>query len=75
MNTLPTILVVDDEVRCLETLQRILEDDFDIKIASNIDEAKRSCSRSGCRLSCAINACRILVASSFSSRYVNNGQR
>jgi len=41
MSTLPTILIVDDEVRSLETLQRILEDDFDIKIASGIDDAKR----------------------------------
>ncbi len=39
MNTLPTILVVDDEVRSLETLRRILEDDFDVMLAANVDEA------------------------------------
>lgn len=37
---LPTILIVDDEIRGLETLQRILEDDFDIKTAATIGEAE-----------------------------------
>lgn len=41
MNTLPTILIVDDEVRSLETLQRILEDEFDVKTASTVDEAEK----------------------------------
>lgn len=41
MNILPTILIVDDELRSLETLQRILEDDFDVKTASTIEEAER----------------------------------
>ncbi len=41
MSTLPTILIVDDEVRGLETLQRILEDDFDVKTASTTGEAER----------------------------------
>jgi len=41
MNTLPTILVVDDELRSLETLQRILEDDFEVKTASTINEAEQ----------------------------------
>jgi len=41
MSRLPTILIVDDEVRSLETLQRILDDDFDIKTASTIDQAER----------------------------------
>ncbi len=39
MSTLPTILIVDDEERGLETLQRILEDDFDVKTASTTEEA------------------------------------
>ncbi len=41
MNRLPTVLIVDDEVRSLETLQRILEDDFDVKTADNVDAARR----------------------------------
>lgn len=38
--TLPTVLIVDDEVRGLETLQRILDDDFDVKTASTIEQAR-----------------------------------
>ncbi len=37
--TLPTVLIVDDEVRGLETLQRILDDDFDVKTAATIADA------------------------------------
>jgi two-component system response regulator HupR/HoxA len=37
--TLPTILVIDDEVRSLESLERILSDDFDVKTAATIGEA------------------------------------
>ena len=40
MSTLPTVLVVDDEVRSLESLQRILGEEFDVKIASNVIEAE-----------------------------------
>ncbi len=39
--TSPTLLIVDDEVRSLETLRRILEDDFDVKTAVTVDEAER----------------------------------
>ncbi|WP_456404674.1 sigma-54-dependent transcriptional regulator [Thiolapillus sp.] len=38
---LPTLLIIDDEVRSLETLRRILEDDFDVKTASTPDEAEK----------------------------------
>ena len=38
---LPTILVVDDEIRSLESLARILSDDFDVKTAATIGEAPR----------------------------------
>lgn len=41
MNALPTILIVDDEMRSLETLKRILEEDFDVKVASTTHEAKQ----------------------------------
>lgn len=41
MSTLPTVLVVDDELRSLETLRRILEDDFDVKTALTIPEAEK----------------------------------
>ena len=40
MKTLPTVLIVDDEVRSLESLERILGEDFDVKIASNVQEAE-----------------------------------
>jgi len=40
MSTLPTVLIVDDEIRSLESIQRILADEFDVKIASNVDEAE-----------------------------------
>jgi two-component system, NtrC family, response regulator HupR/HoxA len=40
MNTLPTILIVDDEVRSLESLQRILEDDFEVMTAASVKEAE-----------------------------------
>ncbi|MGO9171360.1 MAG: sigma-54-dependent transcriptional regulator [Rhodomicrobium sp.] len=40
MNPLPTILVVDDEVRSVEALERILEDDFDVKKATSVAEAE-----------------------------------
>ncbi len=40
MNTLPTLLVVDDEVRSLETLKRILEDDFEVMTAENTERAE-----------------------------------
>ncbi|MDQ7002686.1 MAG: sigma-54 dependent transcriptional regulator [Ghiorsea sp.] len=36
---LPSILLVDDEIRVLESLQRLLEDDFDVHIATSPDEA------------------------------------
>ncbi len=41
MSSLPTVLIVDDEVRSLETLQRILEDDFDVKTAESVTQARR----------------------------------
>ena len=41
MSRRPTVLIVDDEVRSLETLQRILDDDFDVKTASTVAEAER----------------------------------
>lgn len=39
MTQLPAILVVDDEVRSLESLARILGDDFEVHTASNIASA------------------------------------
>lgn len=41
MSTLPIILVVDDEVRSLETLHRTLEYDFDVKTAATVSEAEQ----------------------------------
>ena len=40
MSTLPTVLILDDEVRSLETLARILDDEFDVKTASTVEQAK-----------------------------------
>ncbi|MEK9712206.1 MAG: sigma-54 dependent transcriptional regulator [Thalassolituus sp.] len=40
METLPTILIIDDEIRSLETLRRILDEDFDVKTASTVTEAR-----------------------------------
>jgi two-component system response regulator HupR/HoxA len=41
---------VDDEVRSLETLQRTLEDDFDVKTASTVAEAERILEREWVRI-------------------------
>jgi len=40
VTALPTVLIVDDEVRSLESLQRILVDDFEVQVASNVQEAE-----------------------------------
>ncbi|MCP4934260.1 MAG: sigma-54-dependent Fis family transcriptional regulator [bacterium] len=40
MSTLSTILIVDDEVRSLESLKRNLSGDFDVKTAANVKEAQ-----------------------------------
>jgi two-component system response regulator HupR/HoxA len=40
LSTLPSVLVIDDEVRSVEALERILEDDFDVKKATSIEEAE-----------------------------------
>ncbi len=40
MSTLPTVLIIDDEVRSLEALERNLSDDFDIRIAEDIEQAE-----------------------------------
>jgi two-component system response regulator HupR/HoxA len=38
---LPTVLVIDDEVRSQEALRRTLEEDFDVFTASSAEEAQR----------------------------------
>lgn len=40
-DSLPTVLVVDDEVRSLESLRRILEDEFTVLTASSAREAEQ----------------------------------
>ncbi len=40
MSSQPTVLIVDDEPRSLETLQRILMDDFEVRIAENVPQAR-----------------------------------
>ncbi|MDD5330905.1 MAG: response regulator, partial [Sulfuricella sp.] len=39
MPNLPTVLVVDDEVRSQESLRRTLEEEFEVYTASGADEA------------------------------------
>ena len=39
MSNTPTVLIVDDEIRSLETLSRTLSDDFEVKTALNTKEA------------------------------------
>jgi two-component system response regulator HupR/HoxA len=41
MTDLPTVLVIDDEIRSLESLERILNEDFDVKTAATIKEAEK----------------------------------
>jgi len=41
MSTQPTILIVDDEVRGLEALERILEDEFSVRTATNVADARK----------------------------------
>ena len=40
VDVLPSILVVDDEPRSLESIERILSDSFDVHLAANVDEAE-----------------------------------
>jgi two-component system response regulator HupR/HoxA len=37
----PTVLIVDDEIRSLESLRRILDDDFEVLTASSTREAEK----------------------------------
>nr|WP_295469412.1 sigma-54 dependent transcriptional regulator [Mesorhizobium sp.] len=39
MSDLPGILIVDDEIRSLEALRRILGEDFDVRVASDVKAA------------------------------------
>nr|CRH04396.1 Two component sigma-54-dependent hydrogenase transcriptional regulator, Fis family [Candidatus Magnetococcus massalia] len=39
MSDLPTVLIIDDEVRSLESLARILDEEFDVKTASTTKQA------------------------------------
>ena len=41
----PTLLIVDDEVRGLEALERILEDEFEILTATNARAAEEIMAR------------------------------
>ena len=41
MSTLPTVLVIDDEIRSQEALRRTLDEDFTVFTAGSADEARR----------------------------------
>ncbi|OSM07305.1 sigma-54-dependent transcriptional regulator [Magnetofaba australis] len=45
MSEMPTILIIDDEVRSLESLTRILEEDFEVKTAATTAEASEILAR------------------------------
>ncbi len=40
MENLPTVLVIDDEPRSVETLERILEEEFEVFTATTVDQAR-----------------------------------
>ncbi len=40
MTSMPTVLIVDDEVRSLETLARILDEEFEVKTSANVSVAR-----------------------------------
>jgi len=50
MKDLPVVLIVDDEALSLETLKRILEDDFDVYTAQTVEEAKTVLDREWVRI-------------------------
>ncbi len=50
MKDLPVVLIVDDEALSLETLKRILEDDFDVHTAQTVEEAKTVLDREWVRI-------------------------
>ena len=41
MNSLATVLVIDDEIRSLEALRRVLDDDFEVLCAKDAEEAEK----------------------------------
>lgn len=41
MSSKPTVLIVDDEVRSLESLKRILDEEFDVFTAADTEEAEK----------------------------------
>ena len=41
MTTLPTLLIVDDDVRTLESLERLLIDEFDVRTATSAADAEK----------------------------------
>ena len=40
-NEQPSLLIIDDEARSVEALERILEEDFSVKTATSVEEAER----------------------------------
>jgi len=57
MSSLATVLVIDDEVRSLEALRRVLDDDFEVLCAKDAEEAENSLKATWCTSSCATSAC------------------
>jgi len=69
MEALPSILIIDNETRSLESLKHILDDRFDVHTAENTDAAKEVLQQQWIRSLSLIMACRVNRASSFVSRY------
>ena len=66
---LPVVLVVDDEPRSLQTITRVLEDEFDVLTATGSAEADSEGS-SGCGFGCFLAA---LSAARVASRAASAG--
>jgi putative two-component system hydrogenase maturation factor HypX/HoxX len=74
-SALPTVLVVDDELRSQEALRRTLEEDFEVFTAASAEQAQRIMeTRVGDRSSSATSACRKRPASSFSRTFAVSGR-
>ncbi len=64
MTELPTILVVDDEVRSLESIRRILSDEFEVLATTDTSQALQLFETNTIEVLFATCACRAFPASS-----------
>ncbi|EXI73332.1 MAG: Hydrogenase transcriptional regulatory protein hupR1 [Candidatus Accumulibacter sp. SK-11] len=71
---LPTVLVVDDELRSQEALRRTLDEDFEVFTAANAEEAQRIMESEWCRSLSATSACPGRAVSSSCDGCAANGR-